>query len=390
MDINAFQNSPSGRLVPTRIALIPYQAFVPNSLPPSIAPDWNLSVLISEADRALSELVGIGRNLKNPNLLIKPFMQREAVLSSMIEGTQTEMSDLLAYQLREAPLPGFDDARATEADNREVFNYVKAMELGMARIKEQEIDEALLLDLHRILLTGVRCDYATPGRMREEQNYIGPSRNPDDASYMPPPVEDMRFCMKDLFRYIQAKDVYPPLIRVGILHYQFEAIHPFRDGNGRIGRLLIGLLLAKWGLMPTPLLYLSAYFEMTQKKYNETLLQVSQKGEWEAWLSYFLAGVKEQSEDAMKRGKTLLQLQEDWRAQLIEHKASSTAQKLCELLFETPIITIPEAQRRLGYKDYNSPKRAVNELQKEGMLVLSSSRDYEKSYKAKQILEIIT
>lgn len=389
MDLNAFRNSSSGRLVPTRINLVPYMAFAPNNLPPILEADWALSNLTSQADRALSELGGIGLNLKNPNLLIKPFMRREAVLSSMIEGTQTEMSDLLAYQLREAPLPGFEDARAPEADNREVLNYVKAMERGVEIIKTQEIDETLLMELHRILLTGVRGDYATPGRLREEQNYIGPTRDPEHATYLPPPVEEMRAGMKDFFRYILKEDIYPPLIRLGILHYQFEAIHPFRDGNGRMGRLLLSLLMVKWGLLPAPLLYLSAYFEKNRQDYYDLLLKVSQKGDWLAWLTYFLRGVTEQAEDAMQRGKALLALQEEWRTLLIEHKASSTAQKLCDLLFDVPVITISEAQRRLGYKDYNSAKNAVRELQGKGILVLSSPSDREKSYSAKKILKIV-
>jgi len=390
MDVKAFENSPSGKLVPTRINLVSYRAFVPNALPPSLEPDWELSNLISQADRALSELAGVGRNLKNPNLLIKPFMRREAVLSSMIEGTQTEMSDLLAYQLREAPLPGYEESGASEGDNREVSNYVKAMERGIEITQEQAINEALLLELHKVLLTGVRGDYATPGRMREEQNYIGRDKNPDSATYLPPPVAEMRACMKDLYRYIQKEDVYPPLIRLGMIHYQFEAIHPFRDGNGRIGRLLLSLMMVKWGLLPAPLLYLSAYFENNKNTYYELLLRVSQNGEWREWLNFFLAGVKEQSEDATRRGKQLQDLHEEWRNRLIEHKAIAAAQKLCDLLFDQPIVTIPEVQKRLGYKDYNSAKKAVLALQKEKMLFLSKPGEYEKTYKARKILDIVT
>jgi Fic family protein len=390
MDIRSFQNSPSGRLVSTRIALVPYMAFVPNRLPPALEADWTISNLNSQADRALSELAGIGRNLRNPDLLIQPFTRREAVLSSMIEGTQTEMSDLLAYQLHEALLPGFEDAKSPEVDNREVLNYVKALEWGIGAIKDREIDEFVLLELHKLLLTGVRGDYATPGRMREEQNFIGPTRNPDDATFLPPPVVEMRECMQDFFRYIWAEDIYPPLIRLGILHYQFEAIHPFRDGNGRIGRLLLSLLLVKWGLMPAPLLYLSAYFERNRKRYYELLLRVSQTCDWKSWLEYFLSGVKEQSEDAIKRGKLLFDLQEEWRKLLLEHKAGNAAQRLCDLLFEAPVITIPEAQKRLKYKDYHSAQKAVQELEAEGILVLRSPGVYEKAYAARRILDIIS
>ncbi|NMC86044.1 MAG: Fic family protein [Anaerolineaceae bacterium] len=390
MDSKAFQNSPNGKLVPTRIDLVPYLAFVPNPLPPTIEASWRLSNLTSQADRALSELAGIGRNLPNPNLLIRPFMQREAVLSSMIEGTQTEMADLLAYQLREAPLPGFEDAHASEADNREVLNYVHSLEYGIKVVKEREIDEALLLELHRQLLDGVRGNYATPGRMREEQNYIGRSRNPEEASYVPPPVIEMRWCMNDLIHYLNSKDDYPPLIRLAMVHYQFEAVHPFRDGNGRIGRLLISLLLSRWGLMPSPLLYLSAYFEATRQQYYELLLGISQRGEWQAWLEYFLRGVEEQATDALKRGKELMDLREEWRARLGERRVSKTAERLCDLLFEIPIVTIPEVQKRLGYKDYNSAKKAVQQLVTEGILSQSSPGDYERSFKAPRILEIVT
>ena len=390
MDIKAYENSPSGKLVKTTIHLIPYTAFVPNPLPPKLEADWELMNLNSRADRALSELKGVGRNLPNPNLLIKPFMQREAVLSSMIEGTQTEMSDLLAYQLREAPLPGFDEARSSEADNREVLNYVKAMEYGMEAVLKHGIDEKLLLELHRILLNGVRGEYATPGSFRDEQNFIGPNSNPDNAVYIPPPVPDMRLCMKDLIRYIQQEDVYTPLIRIGLIHSQFESIHPFRDGNGRIGRLLVSLLLAQWGLMPIPLLYLSAYIEANKQTYYTLLQQVDQQGKWKEWLSFFLKGVEEQADDAMRRGKKLLDLREEWRIMLNSRKVSKTAERLSDLLFETPIVTIPEVQKRLGYKDYKSAKNAVSELVEEGLLTLSSPGDYEKSYKAKKILEIVT
>jgi Fic family protein len=384
------KSNPNGRYVKTSINLIPYMAFVPNPLPPELESSWQMVNIISEADRAISELVGISCNLRNPNLLIAPFKQREAVLSSRIEGTQTTMSDLLAYQLREAPLPGFDHSYAPVSDNKEVLNYVKAIDWGISAIQDHPIDEALILELHRIMLTGARGEHATPGHFRNEQNYIGASRNPDHATYFPPPIIEMKRCLLDLFRYIGRGDIYPPLIRIAILHYQFEAIHPFRDGNGRIGRLLIILLMIKWGLLPAPLLYVSAAFERNRDKYYELLLGVSEKGNWSDWLFFFLESVRDQALDGANRGSSLIKLRDEWRAMLIEKRASPASQKLSELLFEIPIFTIPEAQKRLGYKDYNSPKRAVAQLLELGIIENSSDTNYEKSYQASEILNIIS
>lgn len=196
--------------------------------------------------------------------------------------------------------------------------------------------------------------------------------------------------MTDFFKYLQGEDVYPPLIRLGILHYQFEAIHPFRDGNGRIGRLLLILILMKWGLLPAPILYLSAAFEKNRQSFYDLLLRVSRNGEWDNWLDFFLSSVRDQAKDAVHRGKKLINLRDTWRNCLIEVRASTAAQKLCDLLFELPIFTIPEAQKRLGYRDYNSPKRAVIELLKLQLISTGGREKYEKSYKADRILEIVS
>jgi Fic family protein len=392
MNPKDFINSPSGRLVPTSIHLTPYQAFVPNSLPPTIDIKWSLVNLLGEADRAISELVGVYRYLRNPDLLIDPFQWREAVLSSAIEGTQTTVSDLLAYQLRESPYAVLGNSSEFNKDNQEVNNYVKALRWGVQSIENHRIDEKLLLGLHEKLLSGVRGEEGTPGRMREEQNFIGPGRNPDVAIYIPPPVPEMNVCIRDFFRYLSitpAND-YPPLIRLGILHYQFEAIHPFRDGNGRIGRLLLVLILIQWGLIPAPLLYISAAFAKQRRNYYDLLLNVSQKGEWEQWLTFFLAGVKEQSQYALSRGNALISLREGWRKRLVDNKKrSKTAQKLCEELFIMPLFTIPKMQKRLGFKNYHSVEGAVAELIEEGIIKPVNEAKYERNYIASQILDIV-
>ena len=201
--------------------------------------------------------------------------------SSRIEGTRTSLQELLTYEARQLPL--FENP-----DAHEVHNYVKALDFGLERAGSLPISQRLIRELHACLMEGVRGEYATPGEFRRSQNWIGgPGATIETASYVPPPVEEMHVCLNDLEKYIHSPSDLPPLIRIGLIYYQFEAIHPFLDGNGRVGRLLVSLLLSAWGLLPQPLLYLSAFFEIHRQEYYDQLLSVSQKGTWEAWLRFF-------------------------------------------------------------------------------------------------------
>ncbi|MCB0110043.1 MAG: Fic family protein, partial [Caldilineaceae bacterium] len=312
MNIEQFRQSPSGRLVRDGYGEAAYWAFVPHPLPPTLNFDLPLLQVLSSADRALGELAGLGRNIPNPQLLLQPFMRREAVLSSRIEGTQADVADLYAYEAGQLMLPGFR-SQAPESDVREVLNYVRALEYGLERIKEFPLSLRLLREMHEHLMNGVRGDHLTPGEFRRSQNWIGGyGVGLQDAAYMPPPVDEMKDSLSDFERYLSAVDDYPPLIRLGLVHYQFEAIHPFLDGNGRIGRLLITLLLVHWDLLPLPLLYLSAYFEEHRQHYYDGLMNVSTQGNWHGWLTFFLTGVTEQAKDAIQRAKGLQDLAALW------------------------------------------------------------------------------
>ena len=257
-----------------------YDAFVPAPLPP-VAWDGTLAAALSRADLAIGRLAGEGRRFPNPHLFIRSFLRREAVLSSRIEGTRTSLGQLLAA---EAGAPGGPDP----ADLREVGNYVAAMEYGLDRLETLPLSLRLIREMHERLMLGVRGDMATPGEFRRSQNWIGPPGcGLNDATYVPPPPDAMAGCLDALERFLHDEDL-PPLVHAALAHAQFEAIHPFLDGNGRVGRLLIALLLAERGILPSPLLYLSAYFEATREEYYAHLLAVTEAGAWESWLTYFL------------------------------------------------------------------------------------------------------
>jgi Fic family protein len=224
--------------------------------------------------------------MPNPHLLIGPFMRREAVLSSRIEGTQADIVDLYAYEVGQLPLPGME-LPPSEGDVREVLNYVHALEYGLERLNTLPVSLRLIRELHDRLLTGVRGEHATPGEFRRRQNWIGrPGCTLNEATFVPPPVPQMRNALDAFEKYLNSGDLHPPLVRLALAHYQFEAIHPFVDGNGRIGRLLISLLLVQWDLMPLPLLYLSAFFHRHRQDYYERLMAVSERDAWRDWILF--------------------------------------------------------------------------------------------------------
>jgi Fic family protein len=390
MNLNDFRDSPSGQLVKVGTGEVAYWAFVPHPLPPQIPADWELTGAVSEADRALSELAGVGRTMPNPHLLIGPFVRREAVLSSRIEGTQTDIADLYAYEAGQLPLPGMEPAAPPESDVQEVLNYVRALEYGLQRVDDLPVSLRLIRELHERLMAGVRGEHATPGEFRRSQNWVGrPGCTLDEAQFVPPPVLQMLEALDAFEKYLHSGNVYPPLVRLALIHYQFEAIHPFIDGNGRIGRLLTSLLLVQWGLLPLPLLYLSAYFYRLRQDYYDLLMAVSQRGDWQDWLLFFLHGVTEQAQDAIVRAKHLQDLQAAWRDRLTRVRTSTLLLRLADGLFESPVITIPEAQRLLKVT-YPSAQRNVEKLVEAGILQQIGESSYGKTFVAVEILEIIT
>ena len=312
-----------------------YWAFVPPPLPPRVEINIDITNCLSSADRALGELAGTGRMLPNPHLLISPFIRREAVLSSRIENTLTSLSDLFRFEAAPTAKPDILDVK-------EVHNYVRALEFGLDRLKDIPVCLRLIRELHGILLEDARGKGAACGEFRKSQNWIGPPNTRlEDATYVPPPVDGMKQALDDFEKYLHAESKLPPLIRLAIIHYQFEAIHPFLDGNGRIGRLLITLLLCEWGLLPQPLLYLSAFFEKHRKEYYDLLVNVSRAERWSEWIEFFLRGVAEQASDAVERSRQLLDLWQSYRQKMQRTRSSALLLKLVDELFKYPLVTIP-------------------------------------------------
>lgn len=362
-----------------------YWACVPQNLPPRLHLDWALAAALSDADRALGELAGAARRLPNPHLLIGPFIRREAVLSSRIEGTQASLSDLFYFEAAATPLPD----RRPVSDVREVSNYVRAMEYGLNRLAELPLSLRLLRELHGKLMEGVRGEHQTPGDFRRSPNWIGPPGCAlTDASYVPPPVPEMMEALGDLEKYLHARSPLPPLIRVALVHYQFEAIHPFLDGNGRIGRLLITLLLCHDGVLPEPLLYLSAYFERLRDKYYACLLGVSQRGAWHEWIAFFLAGVAEQARDALWRTSQLHELWASYRTKLARARVSALLLRLVDELFAAPVITIPRAAKVLDVTP-RSARLNIEKLVRAGIIDEVTGRQRYQVFTAAEILRTI-
>ena len=381
MDHKAFQKSTAGRIL-----YVPggdYWAFAPHPLPPAITWTTELVADLSQADQALGQLSGLGGVLPNPRLLITPFVRREAVLSSQIEGTQASLADLYVFEAQQLSLLG------RHSDVREVHNYVRALEYGLDRLNSLPLSLRLMRELHEPLTTGMRGEFQTPGEFRRSQNWIGaPGCTLNDATYVPPPPDDMLDALGLLEKFLHAETPLPPLIRLGMIHYQFEAIHPFLDGNGRVGRLLLTLLLCAWRLLPQPLLYLSVYFEAHRNEYYDRLLAVSQHGDWEAWLRFFLRGVAEQSSDAIERAGRLQKLREDYRARLQATRAGARLLQVVDLLFARPVVSVAQVAESLDV-GFAQAARYVAALVQKGMLREITGRDRNRVYRADAILDAI-
>lgn len=380
MNPELFKNSPSGHIQRTSAG---YHAFIPNPLPPDLLWSARLVQALSSAALSLGELAGHSNAIPNPCLLVRPFVRREAVLSSRIEGTRASLTDLYAF---EAVRLSFWEP---SSDVREVHNYVRALDYGLERLNTLPVSLRLMRELHGLLMEGVHGQEWTPGEFRRSQNWIGPPGSTlATAVYIPPPVLEMQEALYSLETFIHAPSDLPPLIRLGLIHYQFEAIHPFLDGNGRIGRLLLLLLLKAWQLLPQPLLYLSAYFEKNRQAYYDHLLLVSQSGAWEAWLCFFLEGIHSQAEDALKRVRQLQTLREQYQAQLTEQKRTATLLPVVDLLFARPILTINQIAEELKLS-YQTARRQVAILEEQGILQEMTGYARNRIYRAAAVLQAI-
>ncbi len=372
----ASKSNISGKKVPQGS----YAAFVPAPLPPKL--DWTprLIRVLSDADRLIGKLAGEGGRLPNPHILMRPFLQREAVLSSKIEGTQATLGELLAAEAGVAVDRSPDDLR-------EVGNYVVALEHGILRLKELPLCVRIIRELHEKLMTGVRGQQAMPGRFRKIQNWIGkPGSTLATASFIPPPPDDVETCLAAWDKFLHESDL-PPLVTIGLAHYQFEAIHPFLDGNGRVGRLLITLFLIERQILPTPLLYLSAFFEAARRDYYDGLRGVSERGGWNEWLEYFLQGVARMSEDALSRAARINSKLIEWQKK-VAGDSTNAPLRVVELLAANPFITAKGAAEKLGVA-FTTAQRAIERLERLGIVKQSGDAKRDRVYCAKALLDIL-
>ncbi len=380
MKTNDFSASAPGRVIQTEGG---YLAFIPAALPPELEWSTQLITLLSETERALAHLAAAGESFPSTMISVKPFMRQEAVSSSRIEGTHTSLRELYAYEAEQLSFIESTDAQ-------EVQNYVKALEYGLERIETLPVSLRLIRELHAKLMKGVRGDFWTPGEFRRSQNWIGAAGSTlENARYVPPPVDEMHTCLHSLEDFIHAPSDLPDLIRLGLIHYQFEAIHPFLDGNGRIGRLLVSLLLFEWGLLSQPFLHLSAYIETYRSEYYRHLLNVSLHGHWENWLTFFLTGIKEQATSAKVRVRALATLRENYRERLQNERTFENLMQLVDFMLGQPILTIRQVEAGLELKNYLSAQRLVEKLESFGMLREITGQARNRIYQADQVLQAI-
>jgi len=380
MDPKQFRHSPAGRVVRAPTG---YYAFVPNPLPPQLTWTPALVKSLSDADRALGQLAGLGRSVLNPRLLIFPFSRREAVLSSRIEGTRATLSDLYAYEAVQVAM--FESS----PDVSEVHNYVRAMEHGLERLHTLPLSLRLIREIHLQLMEGMRGEHGTPGEFRRSPNWIGPPGcDLNTAPYVPPPMDAMKAALDAFEKYLHAESELPPLVRLGLIHYQFEAIHPFLDGNGRIGRLLITLLMVAWDLLPAPLLYLSAYLEAHRQAYYDLLLRISQRGDWETWLLFFLEGIATQGHDAVARAERLQTLRERYRRQIQERQASAKLLQTVDFLFVRPLLTVQQLQDEMDVS-FPTASKYASLLQDLGLLREITGQARNRVFRADEVLDAL-
>jgi Fic family protein len=356
-------------------------AFVPDPLPPAIKHTDELIDQLARAMLALGKLGGLGANLPNPHLLIRPFVRREALASSRIEGTRADLGQLVLFEASQ-------DREDLTPDVQEVANYVQALEYGWSQLEYRPVSLGLIREMHAILMRGVRGERIRPGEFRTDQNYIGtPADTAATARFVPPPPSLVESQMRDLERYLSEPGG-ADLIRLALVHYQFEVIHPFLDGNGRLGRLLITLLLGSWGILDQPLLYISTYLEQHRDEYIARLAAVSKHDAWDAWISFFLTAVETQAEDGARRGRQLLSLREEYRREYQQGRGSGALLTVIDALFERPSVTINDAAGRTGLT-FAGAQNVVQRLVQDGLLVEVTGRKRNRVFVAPTIIDAI-
>lgn len=354
-------SSRAGRYVKQRTG---YAAFIPATLPPEppIAFDERLQGLLSRADQAVGRLDGVIQTVPNPDFFVYMYVRREAVLSSQIEGTQSTLEDLLAAELGAQPA-----WRQLPQDVEEVVNYVRAMNYGLVRLSDLPLSLRLITEIHGELLTGVRGSIRRRGEFRRSQNWIGPENATlAEATFVPPPVHEMKQALDDFERFLHDQEL-SALVHVGLAHAQFETIHPFLDGNGRVGRLLITFLLVHRGVLHRPLLYLSVYLKRNRAEYYDRLMAIRESGDWEGWLRFFLAGVAQTAEEAAVTARAILELREEHRRLIQERVPGVNGLRLLDLLFERPLVHVNLVKDSLGTA-FVTANKLVDQMESLGIL----------------------
>jgi len=358
-----------------------YVAFFPRTIPRQLAISPENLLRLADAESALGRLAGAGRLLPNPHLLARPYLRREAVASARIEGTQATLLDVFDAEASDQPFG---------ADVEEVVNYVRAMEDGLQRLASLPVSTRLIREMHAVILAGVRGRDRQPGELRTSQNWIGASgATLETATFVPPPPDELDRLLTDLELFIHETPQTPPLVQAALVHYQFETIHPFLDGNGRLGRLLIVFFLVVRDRLPEPLLYLSPYFEARRPQYYDALQGVRERGAFDDWLKLFLDGVRTQAIDALARAERLTDLREHYRAE-VQARTRGIANQLVDLAFEQPVLNTRVVEARLGV----SRPAALNALRQLGDVGLleevSEGPRGQLRWRAEQVLTVLT
>jgi Fic family protein len=359
-----------------------YRAFIPADLPPEppLNVDAEMIKLLSDADRALGRLDGVASVLPNPDLFVAMYVRHEAVLSSQIEGTQSTLEDVLEFEA--------DGGRERVKDVEEVVNYVGAMNHGLRRLPALPLSLRLLREIHGELLQGVRGAERQPGEFRTSQNWIGPGGcTLNNAEFVPPPPHEMKAALANLEAFLHDRTSLPVLIHCAFAHAQFETIHPFLDGNGRVGRLLITLLLCERKVLQQPLLYLSYYLKRHRSQYYDRLMAIRNDGDWEEWVKFFLRGVFEVSQSATETARAILQLRERHRTAIAMLANSTNALQLLDFLFQSPVLSIRMAENHLRCA-YVTAANLIGELQAANILQEITGQQRNRRYRYTPYLEL--
>lgn len=355
--------------------------FVPQPLPGKFHWTDELASVLSAADRAIGQLAGVAQRLPNPALLVRSFLRREAELSSRIEGTHAGLQDLVLFDQTQS-------AEQRAPDVREVDNNFRALEWGLEQVRHRSISLGLIREMHQMLLHGVRGQDKTPGQFRAVQAHIGRTAHIAEATFVPAPPHVVGPAMEELERFIQSPSPLPPLVRVAMIHYQFESIHPFADGNGRIGRVLILLLLCTEKVLPVPLLNPSAFLESHRADYYAHLLAVSQRGSWNQWLTFFCQGLAQEAAEAMGRVQELDRLRSEYQRRVQTARASALLPKLVDQLFVNPAITTNRAAEVLKVK-FTSAQKTIDKLLSAGLVKELTGQKRNRIYLATEILAAV-